>query len=136
MKKNEKTIVNFRKKSERDKRLFKIINLMKNEFIDEQKDKSIEPLSKELIDEKIKLFKKIPKKTESLLNNMTKAELIIFCKENIEIMDEIEKFIINNFEDKDNFNSFDPIKEREDEIKTKLKYINKKNQINYNNNII
>ena len=139
MKKNEKTIVNFRKKSERDKRLFKIINLMKNEFIDEQKDKSIEPLSKELIDEKIKLFKKIPKKTESLLNNMTKAELIIFCKENIEIMDEIEKFIINNFEDKDNFNSFDPIKEREDEIKTKLKYINNKIQEisnKYNNNNI
>ena len=139
MKKNEKTIVNFRKKSERDKRIFKIINLMKKEFNDEQEDKSIEPLSIELINEKKKLFTKISKKTENQLNNMTKAELIIFCKENIEIMDEIEKFIIHNFEDKGNFNSFDPIKEREDEIRAKLKYINNKIQEisnKYNNNNI
>ena len=139
MKKNEKTIVNFRKKSERDKRIFKIINLMKNEFNDKQTDKSMEPLSIELIDEKTKLFTKIPKKTESQLNSMTKSELINFCKDNIKIMDEIENFIKNNFEDKDNFNSFDPIKEREDEIKAKLKYINNKIQeisSKYNNNNI
>ena len=139
MKKNEKTIVNFRKKSERDKRIFKIINLMKNEFNDKQTDKSMEPLSIELIDEKTKLFTKIPKKTESQLNSMTKSELINFCKDNIKIMDEIENFIKNNFEDKDNFNSFDPIKEREDEIKAKLKYINNKIQEisnKYNNNNI
>ena len=139
MKKNEKTIVNFRKKSERDKRIFKIINLMKNEFNDKQTDRSMEPLSIELIDEKTKLFTKIPKKTESQLNSMTKSELINFCKDNIKIMDEIENFIKNNFEDKDNFNSFDPIKEREDEIKGKLKYINNKIQeisSKYNNNNI
>jgi hypothetical protein len=139
MKKNEKTIVNFRKKSERDKRIFKIINLMKNEFNDKQTDKSMEPLSIELIDEKTKLFTKIPKKTESQLNSMTKSELINFCKDHIKIMDEIENFIKNNFEDKDNFNSFDPIKEREDEIKAKLKYINNKIQeisSKYNNNNI
>ena len=139
MKKNEKTIVNFRKKSERDKRIFKIINLMKNEFNDKQTDRSMEPLSIELIDEKTKLFTKIPKKTESQLNSMTKSELINFCKDNIKIMDEIENFIKNNFEDKDNFNSFDPIKEREDEIKAKLKYINNKIQeisSKYNNNNI
>jgi hypothetical protein len=112
---------------------------MKNEFNDKQVDKSLEPLSMELIDEKTKLFQKIHKKTENQLNNMTKSELIIFCKENIEIMDEIEKFIKHNFEDKDNFNSFDPIKEREDEVKTKLKYINNKIQEisnKYNNNNI
>ena len=139
MKKNEKTIVNFRKKSKRDKRIFKIINLMKNEFNDKQTDRSMEPLSIELIDEKTKLFTKIPKKTESQLNSMTKSELINFCKDNIKIMDEIENFIKNNFEDKDNFNSFDPIKEREDEIKAKLKYINNKIQeisSKYNNNNI
>ena len=139
MKKNEKTIVNFRKKSERDKRIFKIINLMKNEFNDERTDKSLEPLSKELIDEKTKLFTKIHKKTENQLNNMTKAELINFCKDNTEIMDEIEKFIKHNFEDKGNFHSFDPIKEREDEVKAKLKYINNKIQEisnKYNNNNI
>ena len=139
MKKYEKTIVNFRKKSERDKRIFKIINLMKNEFNDKQTDRSMEPLSIELIDEKTKLFTKIPKKTESQLNSMTKSELINFCKDNIKIMDEIENFIKNNFEDKDNFNSFDPIKEREDEIKAKLKYINNKIQeisSKYNNNNI
>ena len=32
-------------------------------------------------------------------------------------MDEIEKFIKNHFNDKDNFNSFAPVKVREDEIR-------------------
>ena len=70
---------------------------------------------------------------------MTISELITFCKNNTEKIEEIEKFIKNNFEDKDNFNSFDPAKEREDEIRKKLKYINNKIQEiskKFNNNNI
>ena len=140
IKKNEKNKGNYRKKEERDKRIFKIMNLMKNEFNNEKINKIVEPLSIKLIEEKNKLFTQIERKTENQLDNMTESELIVFCKNNTEKMDEIEKFIKNNFEDKDNFNSFDPVKEREDEIRKKLKYINSKIQeINNkfeNNNIV
>ena len=112
---------------------------MKSEFNNEKKNESEEPLNIELIEEKKKLFTQIERKTESQLDNMTESELITFCKNNTEKMDEIEKFIKNNFEDKDNFNSFDPVKEREDEIRKKLKYINNKIQEiskKFNNNNI
>jgi len=139
IKKNERNKTNYRKKEERDKRIFKIMNLMKSEFNNEKKNESEEPLNIELIEEKKKLFTQIERKTESQLDNMTESELITFCKNNTEKMDEIEKFIKNNFEDKDNFNSFDPVKEREDEIRKKLKYINNKIQEiskKFNNNNI
>ena len=139
IKNNQRNKTNFRKREERDKRIFKIINLMKSEFNNEKINKSIEPLSFELIEEKNKLFTQIEKKTENQLNNMTESELIVFCKNNTEKMDEIEKFIKNNFEDKDNFHNFDPVKEREDEIRKKLKHINNKIQViskKFNNNNI
>ena len=103
-------------------------------------DKTIEPVKKEIINEKIKLFSEILRKTDSQLINMTKEELMQYCKISNEKIIEVEKFIKNNFEDKKNFNSFDPIKERVDEIKKKIKYINKKifeltNKYN-NNNVI
>jgi hypothetical protein len=139
IKNNKKNKTNFMKKEERDKRIFKIMNLMKSEFNNEKINKSTEPLNIELIKEKNKLFSQIERKTESQLKNMTESELIVFCKNNTEKVDEIEKFIKNNFEDKDNFNSFDPVKEREDEIRKKLKNINNKIQEiskKFNNNNI
>ena len=137
--KNEKKI-NFSKKNQRDKRLHKIINIIKMENSNESIDKTIEPVKNEIINEKIKLFSEILRKTDSQLINMTTEELIQFCKNSNEKIIEVEKFIKNNFEDKENFNSFDPVKEREDEIKKKIKYINKKifeltNKYN-NNNVI
>ena len=137
--KNEKKI-DFSKKSQRDKRLHKIINIIKLENSNESIDKTIEPVKKEVINEKIKLFSQILRKTDSQLTNMTKEELMQYCKISNEKIIEVEKFIKNNFEDKENFNSFDPVKEREDEIKKKIKYINKKifeltNKYN-NNNVI
>ena len=138
--KNEKKI-NFSKKSQRDKRIHKIINLIKMEnSSDYSIDKTIDPIKNEILNEKIKLFSQILRKTDSQLINMTKEELIQFCKNSNEKIIEIEKFIKNNFEDKENFNTFDPVKEREDEIKKKIKYINKKifeltNKYN-NNNVI
>ena len=136
---NEKKI-NFSKKSQRDKRLHKIINIIKMENSNESIDKTIEPIKNEVIKEKIKIFSKILRKTDSQLINMTKEELIQYNKTNNEKIIEVEKFIKNNFEDKENFNSFDPVKEREDEIKKKITYINKKifeltNKYN-NNNVI
>ena len=71
---------------------------------------------------------------------MTKYDLAYYCTKNIEKIEEIENFINKYFDEKGNFEKFDPAQIRIDEIKKKIKVINNKIQelsIKYkNNNII
>ena len=115
---------NFLRKSQRNNRIFKIIDIIKSENSNEPIYKTLQPIENEIIMQKEKLFKRINKKTESQLFNMSKVDLIQFCKNSNEKIEEIENFIKSNFVDKDNFDNFDPAGERIDEIKKKLKYIN------------
>ena len=71
---------------------------------------------------------------------MTKSDLAYYCTKNIEKIEEIENFINKYFDEKGNFDKFDPTKIRIDEIKKKIKLINNKiqelNKKYKNNNII
>ena len=138
--KKEKKI-NFRKKSQRDKRIYKIMNIVKNGANeDETIDKIILPLNNEVIEKKNKIFSEIQKKTDNQLITMTKSDLAYYCTKNIEKIEEIEKFINNYFEGNGKFDNFDPAKISVDEIKKKIKIINYKiqemNNKYKNNNVI
>ena len=138
--KKEKKI-NFMKKSQRDKRIYKIMNIVKNiNNEDEDLDNIMIQLNNEVIEKKNNIFVGIQKKTDSQLISMTKGDLIYFCNKNNEKIEEIETFINHYFETKGNFDKFDPAKLRVDEIKKKLKVINNKilelNNKYQNNNII
>ena len=130
----------FMERSQRNNRIYKIIDILNKEISNEPFDKTMLPLDNKVIEEKAKLFKKIVKKTEYQLINMSQTDLIQYCKNSSEKIEEIEKFIKINFEGKEKFENFDPAKERIDEIKKKLKYINDKiNELTVkykNNNII
>ena len=122
---NEKKKLNYMKKSQRDKRIYKIIDILKNCIKgDEPFEKIIKPLSNEIIEQKTKIFSGITKKTDNQLIGMTKADLAYYCTTNIQKIEEIEKYINTNFEDKGIFDHFDPAKIRINEIKKKLKIIN------------
>ena len=126
--KKEKKI-NFRKKSQRDKRIYKIMNIVKNGAKEEETiDKILLPLTNEVIEKKNQIFSEIQKKTDSQLITMTKSDLAYYCTKNIEKIEEIEKFINNYFEANGNFDNFDPVKIRVDEIKKKIIVINNKLQ--------
>ena len=129
------------KKSQRDKRIYKIMNIVKN---GNNEGENIEiifmPLNKEVIEKKKKIFSGIQKKADSQLITMTKSDLAYYCTKNIEKIEEIENFINKYFDEKGNFDKFDPTKIRIDEIKKKIKLINNKieelNKKYKNNNII
>ena len=121
--------INFRKKSERDKRIYKIMNIVKSgDNEDETIDKIILPLNNDIIEKKNKIFSEIQKKNDNQLITMTKSDLAYYCTRNIEKIEEIEKFINNYFEENGNFDNFDPAKIQVDEIKKKIKIINNKIQ--------
>ena len=123
--KNEKKKINYMKKSQRDKRIYKIYDIVNNCMNeDESFEKVIKSLSNEIIEKKSKIFGSITKKTDSQLIGMTKSDLAYYCTTNIQKIEEIEKFINNNFDEKGNFDNFDPTKIRINEIKKKLKKIN------------
>ena len=137
--KEQKT--NYMKKSQRDKRIYKIMNIVKN---GNNEGENIEiifmPLNKEVIERKKKIFSGIQKKADSQLITMTKSDLAYYCTKNIDKIEEIENFINKYFDEKGNFDKFDPTKIRIDEIKKKIKIINNKiqelNKKYKNNNII
>ena len=124
-----KNKINYMKKSQRDKRIYKIINIVKNEINNEEPiHKIILPLSNDIIDKKTKIFSTIQKKTENQLITMSKSDLKYYCNTNSEKIEEIEKFVRTCFEIEGNVDNFDPAKLRVDEIKKKLKIINNKIQ--------
>jgi hypothetical protein len=125
--KKEKSHVNYMKKSQRDKKIYKIIDIVKNEINNENSVyKNMLPISNDIIEKKTQIFSSIQRKTDGQLITMSKADLKYFCNSNTEKIEEIEKFIHNYFEIEGNVDNFDPAKERIDEIKKKLKIINNK----------
>ena len=128
------------KKDQRDKKIYKIIDIIKNEIKnDYSMDNIMFPLNNEIINKKTQIFTGIQKKSDNQLINMTKSDLAYYCTANIQKIEDIEKFINNNFEVKGKFDNFDPAKIKVDEIKKKLKIINNKIQeinIKYKNNNI
>ena len=122
---NSKNKFNYMKKSQRDKKIYKIMDIVKNEIKnDESMDKIILPLNNEVIDKKNKIFSGIQRKADNQLINMTKSDLAYYCTTNISKIEEIENFINNYFKEKGKFDKFDPAKIKIDEIKKKLKIIN------------
>ena len=140
--KSENNKLNYMKRSQRDKRIYKIIDIVKNLMNDdEDKAKIIQPLRKEIINKKNEIFNTIRKKTDSQLIGMTLSDLKYYSMNYTKKIEEIESFINDNFEeDRGSFDKFDPAQIKIDEIKRKLKFINNKIQeisIKYKkNNII
>ena len=125
--KKEKSNINYMKKSQRDKKIYKIIDIVKNEINNENSVyKNMLPISNDIIEKKTQIFSSIQRKTDGQLITMSKADLKYFCNSNTEKIEEIEKFIHNYFEIEGNVDNFDPAKERIDEIQKKLKIINNK----------
>ena len=123
--KKEKSNINYMKKNQRDKKIYKIIDIVKNEINNENSlYKNMLPISNDIIEKKTQIFSSIQRKTDGQLITMSKADLKYFCNSNTEKIEEIEKFIHNYFEIGGNVDNFDPAKERIDEIQKKLKIIN------------
>ena len=139
--KPEKNKLNYIKKSERDKRINNIFNILfKENNFSESKDIML-PLTNEMLEKKNLIFSKIQVKTDSQLINMDISEIKQYCKKNMKKMKEIENFINTYFKGSiNNFDSFDPTKERVEEIKKNLILIdNDIQELNnkyYNNTIL
>ena len=125
----KKEKINYMEKSQRDKRIFKIMNLVQKGFnADETLAQIALPINNEIIEKKNTIFNGVQKKTDNQLIGMTKSDLAYYCTKNIQKIEEIENFINKNFEVKGNFYNFEPAKIRVDEIIKKLKIINNKIQ--------
>ena len=121
---NEKKKFNYLNKKERNKRINNIFNILfESNNLQVSEDLKL-PINKEMIDKKNLIFSKLQKKTDSQLINMDTDELILYCKNNMKKMSEIETFINTYFKGKNKFSNFDPTKERIEEINKKLYLIN------------
>jgi hypothetical protein len=135
--KNEKDKLNYLNKTERNKRLNNIFDIIFKENNLNASNDLMLPLNKEMVEKKEMIFSKLKKKTDSQLINMDINEIIQYCKNNMKKMSEIENFINTYFKGKIKFDNFDPAKEREEEINKKIISINNNIQIlnnKYNNN--
>ena len=137
--KTEKKKLNYTNKTERNKRINNIFNILSKANNLRSLDDLKLPLNKEMLDKKEIIFSKLQKKTDNQLINMDTEDIKQYCKKNMKKMSEIENFINTYFKGKKNFAIFDPTKERVEEINKKLKIINDNIQIlntKYNNNTI
>ena len=125
-----KSKINYMKKSQRDKKIYKIIDIVKNEINnDNSLYQNLQPISNEVIKKKENIFATIQRKPDNQLISMSKSDLKYFCNTNTEKIEEIEKFVHNYFEIEGDVDNFDPAKVRIDEIKKKIKIINNKIQV-------
>ena len=137
--KTEKKKLNYTNKTERNKRINNIFNILSKANNLRSLDDLKLPLNKEMLDKKEIIFSKLQKKTDNQLINMDTEDIKQYCKKNMKKMSEIENFINTYFKGKKNVDIFDPTKERVEEINKRLKIINDNIQIlntKYNNNTI
>ena len=131
--------LNYTNKTERNKRINNIFNILSKENNLKSCDDLKLPLNKEMLDKKEIIFSKLQKKTDNQLINMETEDIQQYCKKNMKKMSEIENFINTYFKGKNKLDIFDPTKERVEEINKKLKIINDNIQIlntKYNNNTV
>ena len=137
--KKEKNQLNYINKSERNKRINNIINILVEENNSNASSDLVLPLNQEMLDKKEIIFSKLQKKTDNQLINMDISDMKQYCKNNMKKMKEIENFINTYFTGMEIFDIFDPTKERIEEINKKLIIINDKIQTlnnKYKNNTI